>query len=384
MRVTLVSPFDPHGAPEGAHVGGVERVYAELSHRLSARGHEVTLVSTTDGSQPDPRPGVRVVQDRRRLTVLRTPVARLARHVTGDADIVQVPATYPFTTPPVLRRARRLGVPSVLDFHFEPVPGSAFGRVAADWYQRFGPRSYALADAVLVRSLAYARSAASLAHVPDSRWRVVPNGVDHLRFRPDGPRRPGDYLLFVGRLVPYKGLEVLLEALRLLVAPPRLVVAGDGPERQRWQRLAQALRVDVEWLGRVPEEDLAPLYRGARAAVLPSVSRQEAFGITLLESMACGTPVVASDLPGVAEIARLGGVTAPPGDAMALARTLRRLLHGSPERGPALATRIHGTFSWDAVVDRVLAVYKEVVGGPAFDSPEEVRAVAYPGHHALL
>lgn len=395
MRITLVAPFDPDPGPGPAarangHVGGVERVFAQISHRLARRGHDVTLVCSADGRAGlGFEDGVRIVREPRRLTILRTPVARLARHVTPDADVVHVAATYPFTTPRVLRRARALRVPAVLDFHFEPAPASLVGRVAAAAYRGIGPRAYPLADAVLVRSRAYARASGSLARVPETRWRVVPNGVDVDRFRPLGPAPPGDYVLFVGRLVPYKGLDVLLHALARWPGALPLVVAGDGPLRHRLEGLARRLGVKADFRGHVPDEDLPALYRGARITVLPSVNRQEAFGLALLESIACGTPVVASALPGVEDLARLGGLVAPPGDPDALAIRLVRATHvGRLPRGPELAARARQDYSWDAVADRLVAVYAEVCNRPA--PPASTAPIlqedpdAHPRGHALL
>lgn len=366
MRVTLVCPYDPSPAradAAAAVVGGVERVFAEVSRQLAERGHEVTLLCTTDGAAGRSRQeGVGFVRVSRRGTVLRDPVARLASHVPADADVVHVAATYPFTTPSVLRRSHALGLPAVLDFHFEPAPGGALGRAALGLYRKVGTPPYRLADAVLVRSLSYGRASPSLGGVPESRWRILPNGIDPARFRP-GREAPGDHLLFVGRLVPYKGVEVLLEALALLRPAPPLWIVGDGPLRGRLEERARHLRLPVRFLGRVEDGELPALYRGARLTVLPSVTGQEAFGISLIESMACGTPVVASSLPGVAEVARVGGLLAPPGDARALADRLRQALEGHLERGAPLARRVHAAYSWDVVADRLLSVYAEVRDG---------------------
>lgn len=363
MRITLVCPYDPSPARADtarAVVGGVERVFAEVSRRLAGRGHDVTMLCTTDGPggvrQQD---GVAFVRAPRRGTVLRDPVARLASRLQGDADVVHVAATYPFTTPSVLRRSHALGVPAILDFHFEPTPGGAFGRLALGVYRSAWTSPYSLATLVLVRSLSYGRAAPSLGRVPEARWRVLPNGIDPTRFCPAGPRAEGDYILFVGRLVPYKGVEVLLRALALLRPGLPLRVVGDGPLRPGLEAMARRLGVAVEFLGHLPDERLPELYRGARLTVLPSVTGQEAFGISLIESMACGTPVVASDLPGVAEVARVGGRVAPPGDAHALAGQVRLALEAGTERGAPLARRVHAAYSWDVVADRLLAVYGE-------------------------
>lgn len=385
MRITLVSPYDPDppaGEDGNGFVGGVERVFAEVSRRLAVRGHETTVVCSSDEPGEDDRGGLRTIRVRRNGTILRAPVAPLAARIPDDADLVHVAATYPFTTPAALRRARDLGVPGILDFHFEPDPGHPVGRAAAAVYRRVGPPTYRLAHTALVRSYAYGRSAPSLAHVPEERWRVVPNGIDTRRFTPHGRAAGDGHVLAVGRLVPYKGVEVLVRALARHPVDRTLLVVGSGPLRTRLEDLARRLGVDARFLGRVAEEDLPTLYRGAALTVLPSVNRQEAFGITLLESMACGTPVVASALPGVADVARLGGLVATPGDPDDLARRIHEAL-ASPDlpRGAALARRVGARYSWDAVTDRLESVYREVLGAPG---PVEVTGVAHPGRESPL
>lgn len=376
MRITLVSPFDPNpaaGATGVQRVGGVERVFAEVSRRLAARGHDVTLLCSTSGRPTtSSEDGVRVVRAARHATILQAPVTNLSRSIQPDADLVHVAATYPFTTPGVLRRAHDLGIPSALDFHFEPAPGSAVGRLAAAIYRHVGPRHYPLAAVALVRSLAYGHSAPSLGAVPADRWRIVPNGIDPVRFNAEGPVLEGEYLLYVGRLVPYKGVHVLLDALARLEDPLPLVIVGDGPEFQRLSHQARILGLDVRFLGRLPDDHLPALYRGARLTILPSVTGQESFGISLLESMACGTPVVASCLPGVAEVARVGGLVARPGDAAALAACLQTALDTRLPRGGPLADTVHAAYSWDAVTDRLESVYREITRGALPASPQAV------------
>lgn len=365
MRITLVCPYDP-SPPQvdsvAANVGGVERVFDEVSRKLARRGHQVTMLCSSAAPQgSSDQDGVRYVRAPRRGTLLRDPIARLAPLLPPDADVIHVAATYPFTTPSVLRRSHQLGIPAVLDFHFEPSPASAVGRLGLHMYRALGTSPYRLADAVLVRSLAYGRNAASLGAVPESKWRTIPNGIDPKRFRPSSKSSDaGDYLLFVGRLVPYKGVEVLLHALARLRPRLPLWIVGNGPLRESLEAQARDLRVDVEFLGHVEDADLPDLYRGARLTVLPSVNGQEAFGISLIESMACGTPVVASALPGVAEVAAAGGLVAPPGDVEALAAQIGVALAGGLPRGAALARRVHAAFSWDVVADRLLEVYGEV------------------------
>jgi glycosyltransferase involved in cell wall biosynthesis len=386
MRVTLVSPYDPlppmAADPQGT-VGGVERVLGEVAHRLVDRGHEVTvLCSTTAPASETRQEGVKVVRKNRRFSIMRSPVGHLASSIPEDADIVQVAGIYPFTTAPVLARAHRLGIPALLDFHVEPAPASRFARAAARAYRVTTARRYRLADSVLVRSMQYAEASPSLAGIPRERWRVVPNGIDPDRFRVH-TKGNGGYVLYVGRLVPYKGVDTLLRAYARLQDPLPLVLAGDGPSRGRLQLLATRLGLDARFLGRVSEDALPRLYGGARLTVLPSVTRQESFGIVLLESLACGTPVLASDLPGVAELARLGGRTAPPRDVGAWADALQESSQpGALPRGPAVADPVRQAYSWDAVAARLESVYEEVLGRrrPAAG----VSTVAHPVGQSVL
>lgn len=400
MRVAMVSPFDPSPPASSdagrGHVGGVERVLLHLARELAARGHEVTIVCSSEAPRSPALEGrVRVVRARRLGTLFRAPVARLAPRLPRDADVVHVPATYPFVTVPALRAGHRLEAACVLDFHFEPHPPALAGRAAARAYGSLAPRAYRLADVVLVRSLAYARSARSLRRVPQDRLCSLPNGVDTTFFRPrpgrGGGRRdaPNDhrrgYVLFVGRLVPYKGLGVLLQALAGLREAPWLLVAGDGPLRRDLEAAASRLGVRARFLGRVSDEALRGLYRGARLTALPSVNGQEAFGVALLESMACGTPVVASRLPGVAEVAALGGGLAAPGDPADWARALEAALrNGGLPRGEALAARVRARYAWPVVAERLLEAYEAALGASGAGGAREVVGPAHPGGRPLL
>lgn len=366
MHVSLVTPYDPMPPESGDKtgvIGGVEQVYAQYARGLARRGHQVNLVcSTKSGAGTTQEDGITMIRVPRRGALLRDPVARLASHIPASSELVQVAATYPFTTPSVLRRAHRMNIPTVLDFHFEPYLDSPWGRAAIGLYNSWGPRSYRLAHAILLRSRSYAENARSLRTTKDERWRVLPNGVDPLRYHPPDDPADRDYLLFVGRLVPYKGLHTLIRALAADRLPIPLYIAGNGPLRGRLESFARSLDVDVRFLGRVPDERLPALYQHAAATVLPSVNHQEAFGITLVESMACGTPVVASDLPGVRDVAARGGLLAPPGDPVQLAKQLHNAVApGLLERGPVLAKKIHQWYSWENVTDRLLEVYHEVL-----------------------
>jgi rhamnosyl/mannosyltransferase len=170
-------------------------------------------------------------------------------------------------------------------------------------------------------------------------------------------------------LRPYKGLDVLLRALVRVRAT--LVVVGRGKERFALANLAARLGLSnrVAFLGEVAESDRRILLHACDAFVLPSIDNREAFGIAQLEAMACGKPVISSDLPtGVRYVNRhqVTGLLVPPGDVDALATALHRLLGDARLRatlGAAARQRARLEFSADIMVRRVMEIYEEVLGG---------------------
>jgi glycosyltransferase involved in cell wall biosynthesis len=217
----------------------------------------------------------------------------------------------------------------------------------------------AVADRVIVNSMAMR---GELAHRAPS-VSVIPNGVDPDRYRPhaDWPADDG-YILFVGRLVPQKGVITLIEAMAALLrrASARLVIAGDGLHELYLRRAARNLGCAdrVEFAGWARGDELVRLYQGAQFVVMPSI--YEPFGIVALEAMACGRAVIASACDGLEEIIEDGvsGVLVPPGDHLRLAARMLDLLE-NPQRRAALGTAARARalqYSWTAVADQTLRV----------------------------
>jgi lipopolysaccharide/colanic/teichoic acid biosynthesis glycosyltransferase/glycosyltransferase involved in cell wall biosynthesis len=177
-------------------------------------------------------------------------------------------------------------------------------------------------------------------------------------------------VLFVGRLVPYKGADVLLEALRGIDAVTFFV--GDGPERRALAVKAEAsgLSPAVRFTGEVSHEHLKALYRACDLFVLPSVTRQEAFGIVQIEAMAAGKPVISTDLgTGVAWVNQHGvtGIVVPPNNARALHNAIAELLADAPRRralGHAAGERARSLFDVDRMIDSTLDLYRAVANAP--------------------
>jgi glycosyltransferase involved in cell wall biosynthesis len=212
---------------------------------------------------------------------------------------------------------------------------------------------------------------------PEARTRVIYGGADPCRYTPDpSARRHG--VAFVGRLTPHKGVDRLLRALP--VGAHLRVVGSTGhdprlPERD-YPRLLRHLAQnrDVQFLGTVKDEELPAVYRSAEVLVLPSVDRtcygrevrvSELLGLVALEAMACGTPVVASRIGGLAEVVDDGqtGFLVPPGDVDALRDCLAQVL-GDPALARRLGANARATvldrFTWAKVAERCLAAYAEL------------------------
>ncbi len=210
--------------------------------------------------------------------------------------------------------------------------------------------------------------------LPRTRVSTIYNGVDTERFRADGDRHTKNGLLtvvFVGQLIPEKGVDLLIEAVRRVSetteAPLFLRLAGAGHQRSELERLAmEVLPGKVEFLGQV--EDVPALFRSADLAVFPS-RWEEAFGLVVAEAMACGTPVVASDAGGIPEVIgrdTRAGLIFRNGDVDDLERQLR-LLIAAPERRAqmrqAARERAEREFSIGRMVEEYASLYEELAGG---------------------
>jgi phosphatidyl-myo-inositol alpha-mannosyltransferase len=373
LRIALVSPYDL------TVPGGVQSHVEHLAAALRAQGDEVVLVGpgaadgAADGDEGGPR-DVRIGGSMR---------------IPFNGSVAPV-ALGPWTARRTVTALRELA-PDVVHVHEPLVPWTGVASLAARvapvvgtfhaWsdhdraYRAVRPVGRAVLDrlalAVAVSEAAAGYHAGALG-VPPSRFTVIPNGVEVARFADAAPfddlRADGrPLLLFVGRLEKRKGLEPLIRAFTLLKADRpevRLLVVGDGAERDRCAELLPAgLRADVTFLGRVDQADLPRYYATCDLYVSPALGG-ESFGIVLLEAMAAGVPIVASDLPGYRSVARDGvqGRLVPPGDPRALADAIRLLLD-NPSLRAAMAgegQRTVARYDWSVVAAELRERYAAV------------------------
>lgn len=360
----------------GSREGGVEVVVTELATRMAALGHEVTCYdrSGTDvngvptPTEPYELDGVRVVPvatvNKKGLAALTSSFAATRAALRDGADVIHYHAEGPCVP---LARASRAGARTVATVHGLDWQRAKWGGLAS-CYIKLGERVAARrADELIVLSHGlrdyfreeYGRDA-----------RLIPNGVD---VHEPAPARViterwglsrGSYVLFLGRIVPEKRPELLLEAFRGLETDKRLVIAGGSSDTSEYlEQVSEAAARDprVIMAGFVEGQALAELYSNACCYVLPS--DVEGMPMSLLEAMSYGCCCVTSDLPECADVTGPAGLTFPRGDAAALRDALASVIADPREAevlGHDARRRAQESFGWDNVVRWTLETYEGI------------------------
>jgi phosphatidylinositol alpha-mannosyltransferase len=355
--------------------GGVTEHVHHTAEELLRRGHDVRVITSRfRGDLPDPdyvvRVGYNVLIPFNKAFVDFTVGVRLKRQLRElfarhDFDVVHTHCPISPSLPILAIKAA--SCPQVGTFHSTGGVG-----VLQDTFRNY---LASVVDKLDARIAVSPTAAATAAQSFPGDYRIIPNGVDIERFSPTLPafdewRDPDRVnLLFVGRLDPRKGVHLLIEAMpevsRRTQGRVRLIVIGDSYLRPRFEASVPAAVRDRVWfLGHVPKDDLPRWYRSGDIFVSPA-SGNESFGIVLLEAMASGCPVVASDIPGYRSVVQpdVNGMMFTPGSVESLTDTLVRLVN-DPERRQQLAARGRVRaleFAWPRVTDQIEAVYREAI-----------------------
>ncbi|GIW40966.1 MAG: glycosyl transferase family 1 [Candidatus Binatia bacterium] len=355
---------------EHPNAGGAEVNLFEVTSRLVRLGYRATLLCTRfpgAAAETEIR-GVRVVRFGNRFTYyLRFPF-RMRRFLGPETVIIEHLCKLPFLTP-LLARRPMLAVTHHLfgttAFQQVPAPVAAVV-VASEWLiPVFYRNSTFLAVSPSTREDLVRRG------IPAERIVVVPNGVDCSHYRPPAePPPPPPTVLVLGRVEPYKRLDLALRAFRRVreaLPESRLVVVGGGTGLEAARREVErlGLRGAVTLTGPVSEEE--KLRRMAEAHVAVNTSEKEGWGLTVLEAAACGIPTVASDVPGLRDSVVNGqtGVLVRHGDVEGVAVALVGLLRDEAERRRlGRNARLWAeTFSWDAVAEATAECIESVARG---------------------
>ncbi len=368
MRIAQVThSFPPYYA-------GVGNVTFHTARALAMLGHEVHVFTARAPGPPVDPPGVAVHRLRPLLQIGKAPL--LPGLLTlGTFDLIHLHLPFPGGELALLRSLAGR-TPLVVTLHNDLRIFGGFKGMLLGAYDRLStPLLLRGADVICVVSEGFAEGLPALQAARRRGQQIVevPNGVDAEAFRPGLPDSvrgrlgipPDAFVVAVvaalDRAHPSKRIDLAMRALAEL-PKMRLLIVGGGPLLGQAQALARELRVEgrVHFAGAVAHDEVASCL--AASDCLALTSDQEAFGMVLLEAMACGKPVVSSDVPGPASIARQDGcgVLFRSGDAADLARALRQVRPEMGERGRALVLR---KYTWEIVGRQLDGIYRSLVGG---------------------
>lgn len=384
MKIALVSPYDY------PYPGGVTEHVRNLAEQFLARGHEVHVIapSSVDPATLPERPILHRV-GRPVPIPANGSVARITLPLRGYVQVKHLLAFQGFDIVH-LHEPMMPALPLTV-LHHSPA-------INIGTFHAFGRSNIAYFYAKPVLKPLFKRLHGKIAVSGPARdfvaqrfpgdYRIIPNGIDYARFATrltPIDRFEDDRLdvLFVGRLEKRKGLEYLLRAWPLVheaLPHVRLIVVGGGRRLEGYRRWVSAHGWrEVHFVGHVSPDDLVRYYQTADVFCAPSTG-QESFGIVLLEAMAAGRPIVASRIPGYAEVVQEGaeGLLVPPKEPAALAVALTRLLADAELRRAmgARGRQKAAAYDWSRIAERVLAFYEETIDAHMEDSTVRTSRVA--------
>lgn len=381
MRVLFLTKYYPPVE------GGIERYGHILCSDLVASGTEVEVVAASEERRPskiEMVDGVKVYRLEHHLDISSTPITLglpgLLRSIADDFDLIHINFPYPWTDLLYLALFRSRKV--VLTYHSDIFRSRA--SLSGLLLQAYNPIIHwvlARVSAVIASSPNCIENSPFLSRHP-TKCRVIPMPVDVASLGEveqnlvENERQSfGKFVLFVGRLVPYKGVRYLIEALER-VPNAGLVVVGRGPLAAELKVLAEKLGLSarIHFLGKTTDDRLRALYHACRCLVLPSVSHAEGFGMVLAEAMACGKPVISTQLQTGTTYVNIDGVTGyvvPPCDSKALADKIEVLMHDEEihrNMGQQAKLRAETEFDRPIVTEKTVRLYEDVLAGREMDN----------------
>ena len=365
LRVLHVGKFYP------PHMGGMETHLQTLCRELrKSLDLRVIVANDHNAKSEESLDGVLVTRLPTRLMLASTPLcpSMVAQLRNSQSDIVHLHFPNPMAVLAYMASGHKGRL--LVTYHSDMVRQKFLGPLFTPFLHAALRRS----SAIIATSPNYLHSSPVLARHQE-KCEVIPLGIPLRDFEDCEPQRVaavreqyGDRLIVsVGRLVYYKGFEYLIRAMTEIRG--RLLIVGEGPLHGRLKALVSELGVAdrVIFLGKIDHQFLVSCYHAAKVFALASIARSEAFGLTQVEAMAAGLPVVNTQLDSGVPYVSLHertGLTVPPGDPQALAAAINSLLDNDDLRlrfGSAARLRARQEFGVDVMVDRTLSLYDRVM-----------------------
>ena len=356
MRIVDVNPFFY------PYMGGIEHRMHDTCKLLAERGHDVTILTgrLPDTEEMEERDGYRIIRLKSRLINIYNPPFISSKNVLEtlnelDADIVNYNYRWAGSYNKDLARYKGKKV-----FTYHNMWGEGMGltgRISEINDNRFRKCLNTFDHIICVSD--FVRNDLIRRGIPEDRTTTVPSCLNSF---PEISEEEGDFILSLGRLVRTKGLDHLIKAMKDVDA--KLIICGKGPDEKRVADLIvkHGLSGRIEMKGYVSEEEKARLMGTCKFFVMPSLF--ESFGLAAVELMSYGRPMVCTDVNGLPDTVKDGGMTVPPKDPKALADAMNRLLSDPDERRKlANAARIQAeTFNWNDNIGKIEKVYENIVG----------------------
>ena len=375
MKIIQVSPyFYPH-------LGGVESHVQSISKELVDRGHEVAIfTSKVPETAPDFEniDGMEITRIKPIFNLFTTPVMPKLKNalIAQSVDIVHAHVPPPFSEYYAASACKYNKLPFVLTYHCDLEVPNILSRPMAGFYRRtFGAYAIKNSDRIIVHTESYAATSRSV-------WKyeptIIPSAIDIDRFTPNTKasqirKRHGlkgsKVVLYLGRLKFHKGLEYLIESAKLTDPDIKYLIVGEGDFEPHLKEIVERFGVKdrIIFAGRVPNSEIPKYYCASDVFILPSITRLEAFGLVVIEAMACGKPVIISNIPGVSENITDGeeGLIVEPTNPKDIAKKINYLMKNEKIRlkmGAKGRKKVEQNYSLARVVDQLEKVYQDFLG----------------------
>lgn len=358
--------------------GGIESVTISLANAGVLRGHSISVVcfKKSPASNEEVIDGVNVLRAPTIANIASQPLSlkyfMQCLKVTKNAEIVHLHAPNMLAALSTLFMGRKARL--LVHWHSDVVNKGILGRILRPLETTLLRR----ADVIIVATPVYAKASVALRPFRD-KVSVIPYGVKEdqhesieskLERDLEDKLRDKTVIIAVGRLVPYKGFSVLIDAAKHLCHNSVVVIVGGGPLEKDLRQAIDDARVEdrVLLLGQLRDSEMRALFKKATLFCLPSTDRSEAFGVVLIEAMTYGLPIVASDIPGSGvpwvNKQEVSGLNVPVGDPIALAKACNQIIL-SPEVRMRLSEgarrRFASEFTEEVFVQRIMQLYERML-----------------------
>jgi len=359
-------------------VGGVENYVYYLCKKLGERGHDVAVICADDPRYLGKCNGYKFNVKRLHYVGMIantniTPMLPL-KLIMNNYDIIHTHLPTPWSADWSAFAAALKGKPLVVTYHNDIIGSGVNGIIAKIYNQTLLKLLLKKADRIIITHPEYLMSSSYL-NSYSNKIEVVPVGVDTNKFRPlniNGQTSDLFFLSVLDEFHRYKGLDDLLKALQIVkqeLPMIKLTIGGSGKLIEEYRKMAchMGLEHNVEFIGFIPDDKLVEYYNKSNVFVLPSTTpSQEGFGMVLLEAMACGKPVITTEIVGLSrEICEYSaGEIIEPGSVRGLARAICDLIKDKDKaksmgvRGRKLVDEI---YSWDIITEKILKIYSRAL-----------------------